>query len=187
MKKYIFSIVLLGSLVLAGCGKQEVPEPIPQEEPLIVEEEIPENPIQSFEDCLLAGFPVMESYPRQCNDGTTTYVEEIPLLSGNNETGSVITGDSWWKDVWNQDLPGQTGANVSGSKIDVIGEYIEKLREKKNEEAQQGIQGSSTAPQVQVNPDIPAKQPDIPPAAQGDTITEQDIENLEKIINEIVK
>jgi hypothetical protein len=33
--------------------------------------------IESFDDCINAGFPIMESYPRQCNDGTTTYTEEI--------------------------------------------------------------------------------------------------------------
>lgn len=30
----------------------------------------------SFEACVEAGNPVMESYPRQCNDGTRTYTEE---------------------------------------------------------------------------------------------------------------
>jgi hypothetical protein len=33
--------------------------------------------IDSFESCAAAGFAVMESYPRQCNDGTTTFVEVI--------------------------------------------------------------------------------------------------------------
>ncbi len=33
--------------------------------------------IDSFESCIAAGNPVMESYPRQCNDGTTTFTEEI--------------------------------------------------------------------------------------------------------------
>lgn len=32
-------------------------------------------PITSFEECLDAGYPVMESYPRQCNDGTNTFIE----------------------------------------------------------------------------------------------------------------
>ena len=39
----------------------------------------PPATIQSFEDCVNAGFPVMESYPRQCqvSDGQT-FVEKIP-------------------------------------------------------------------------------------------------------------
>lgn len=33
--------------------------------------------IKSFEDCAKVTGTVMESYPRQCNDGTQTWVEEI--------------------------------------------------------------------------------------------------------------
>lgn len=34
--------------------------------------------IASFEDCLAAGYPVSESYPRQCSNGGTTFVEAVP-------------------------------------------------------------------------------------------------------------
>ena len=39
----------------------------------------PEPVVLSFEDCVKAGYPVMESYPRQCKtpDGRT-YAEELP-------------------------------------------------------------------------------------------------------------
>jgi hypothetical protein len=33
--------------------------------------------ITTFEECIGAGFPVMESYPRQCNANGQTFVEEI--------------------------------------------------------------------------------------------------------------
>jgi len=33
--------------------------------------------ISSFEECVLAGNPIMESYPRQCMDGDNIFVEEI--------------------------------------------------------------------------------------------------------------
>jgi len=33
--------------------------------------------IESFDDCVEAGFPVMESYPRQCNANGKTFTEEI--------------------------------------------------------------------------------------------------------------
>lgn len=33
--------------------------------------------ITSFEECIAAGNPVMESYPRQCRAGDTVFVEEI--------------------------------------------------------------------------------------------------------------
>jgi hypothetical protein len=35
--------------------------------------------IYSFEECVAAGYPIMESYPRQCRDPTSqqTFIEEI--------------------------------------------------------------------------------------------------------------
>lgn len=54
-----------------------------------------ENPLPvvlSFEDCAMAGYPVMESYPRQCRtpDGRT-YVEEIPeKITYHNATDDNI-------------------------------------------------------------------------------------------------
>jgi len=42
--------------------------------------------ITSFEECTAAGYPVMESYPRQCktSDGRT-FVEDIPVSKGDFE------------------------------------------------------------------------------------------------------
>lgn len=37
----------------------------------------PQAPITTFEECVAAGNPVMESYPRQCRDGNNTFVENI--------------------------------------------------------------------------------------------------------------
>src|SRR3989344_8659709 len=37
----------------------------------------PQVPITTFEECVAAGYPVMESYPRQCRDGNNTFVENI--------------------------------------------------------------------------------------------------------------
>ena len=37
----------------------------------------PSTIIQNFEECVQAGNPVMESYPRQCRDGDKTFVENI--------------------------------------------------------------------------------------------------------------
>ncbi|PIS04665.1 MAG: hypothetical protein COT81_05285 [Candidatus Buchananbacteria bacterium CG10_big_fil_rev_8_21_14_0_10_42_9] len=36
--------------------------------------------VSSFEDCVMAGNPVMESYPRQCRHGEQLFVEEIPNI-----------------------------------------------------------------------------------------------------------
>jgi hypothetical protein len=35
--------------------------------------------VTNFEECALAGYPVMESYPRQCRADGETFVEIIPL------------------------------------------------------------------------------------------------------------
>src|SRR3989338_10902516 len=45
-----------------------------------VEEEPAEITITNFDECVLAGNPVMESYPRQCMDSDgQTFVEEIVM------------------------------------------------------------------------------------------------------------
>lgn len=33
--------------------------------------------VSNFEECMLAGFPIMESYPRQCASPAGTFVEDI--------------------------------------------------------------------------------------------------------------
>lgn len=58
MKKYIVSGIILISLFVAGC------------------EEI-QSEINSFEECVAAGNPTMESYPRQCRAGDKTFTEEV--------------------------------------------------------------------------------------------------------------
>lgn len=41
--------------------------------------------VSSFEECVLAGNPIMESYPRQCVDGDNLFIEEIENEEENNE------------------------------------------------------------------------------------------------------
>lgn len=37
-----------------------------------------EPEIQSFEECIVEGYPILESYPRQCRDGDgNLHIEEI--------------------------------------------------------------------------------------------------------------
>ncbi len=49
--------------------------------------------VTSFEECVQAGYPVMESYPRQCQtpDGKT-FVERINTEQGSGITGTVLLG-----------------------------------------------------------------------------------------------
>jgi len=51
--------------------------------------------INSFEDCVSAGYPVMESYPRQCNDGTNSWTEQI-IGGDQDEHGCyLMAGYNW--------------------------------------------------------------------------------------------
>lgn len=46
--------------------------------PEVPDKEVPVNSkISTFEECLEAGFPIMESYPRKCSDGVNTFVEDL--------------------------------------------------------------------------------------------------------------
>jgi hypothetical protein len=38
------------------------------------------NDVTSFEECVAAGNPVMESYPRQCRAGDKHFVENVDAL-----------------------------------------------------------------------------------------------------------
>jgi len=53
------------------------------------------SPIMSFADCASAGYPVMESYPRQCRtpDGRT-YAEELPeKITYTNASANLVVVD----------------------------------------------------------------------------------------------
>ncbi len=98
MKKVtiLIFIILLGVVVWLGFLKnQEKLTPI----------------VMSFEDCARAGYPVMESYPRQCKtpDGRT-YAEEItPPITYKNTSAEYI--------VVTNPLPGA----VTGKEFKVTG------------------------------------------------------------------
>jgi len=60
--------------------------------------------VTNFEECVEAGYPVMESYPRQCRGKDKTFVEDIsglpPLIDtdtptiGDDGSGVVCTADA---------------------------------------------------------------------------------------------
>lgn len=67
IKKAIFGIVLGLAIFSSGC--------------------IEPAEINSFEECIDAGYPAMESYPRQCSTGTQTFTEE----ACSKDTGETLT------------------------------------------------------------------------------------------------
>ncbi len=65
MKKTIFALLTLTLLFLAGCGEEvEVNEPIKK----------PTN----FEECVAAGYPILESYPAQCRTEDSSFTQDVP-------------------------------------------------------------------------------------------------------------
>lgn len=55
---------------------------------------IPMNTISSFEDCFAAGFPIMESYPRQCRtDDGGNFVEDIIIIPQWVEDSAMLWSD----------------------------------------------------------------------------------------------
>ena len=52
----------------------------------------PNLQVLSFDDCILAGYPVLESYPRQCKtpDGRVFAEEITPPITYNNATADLI-------------------------------------------------------------------------------------------------
>ena len=58
MKLYIAFVLLICVVLISGCKTQ----------------------INSFEECVKAGNPVMESYPRQCSADGNTFVEKVNIV-----------------------------------------------------------------------------------------------------------
>lgn len=53
--------------------------------------------IQNFTDCAEAGNPVMESYPRQCRAGDTTFVEDVgrTYCEPEQRNAEICTMEYW--------------------------------------------------------------------------------------------
>ena len=71
MKKYVLIAVVLLFVVVSAFflfyGNDEVED------------------VESFDDCMAAGFAVMESYPRQCiDDDGNVFIEEVDMLDEND-------------------------------------------------------------------------------------------------------
>lgn len=181
MKKFLIITTGLGMLFLMWCQKTTITtNPFQSEEITGANEEITGSIeeitgsieeitgflIQSFEECISAGFPIMESYPRQCNDWTTTYVEEITVsqtLTGEktNETEQIENKEEV-----------STWTNLSQ-----LQEKLKAMMERRN---QQTVSNTWTNSWTTSNTIWTT-------GATNEVVTEQDIENLENIIDTIIK
>jgi len=81
MRRSLVSVFVLSSLLLAGLWAylafRNTP---PAAEPVVA----------SFDDCVSAGNPVMESYPRQCQANGITYTEEVSPPPGPDLANELI-------------------------------------------------------------------------------------------------
>ena len=73
MKTSILSVIAL--LILSAC-QAAAPDTPPAP---------PADSVNSFEECVAAGNPVMESYPRQCRHGDRTFTEVIEPIPGDEK------------------------------------------------------------------------------------------------------
>ncbi|MBN1274673.1 hypothetical protein JXA12_00065 [Candidatus Woesearchaeota archaeon] len=70
MRTFIIGLLVAAALLLLACAQEES--------------------INSFEECVAAGYPIMESYPRQCSTGQQTFAETI---TGNDTDQEPIGGE----------------------------------------------------------------------------------------------
>ena len=83
MRKLMLGMFIALSILFAGCGEESPDSPI---EDVVV---------TSFEECIAAGNPAMESYPRQCRAGDTTFtevIEEPVETPDEGDNGDELTG-----------------------------------------------------------------------------------------------
>lgn len=76
IRHILFVILIIAVFGVAwGFSKKELPQPI----------------VTNFEECVAAGNPVMESYPRQCRDGEQSFTEDIGNELGKTDLIRVNT------------------------------------------------------------------------------------------------
>jgi hypothetical protein len=99
---FVFVITTVTAFVFAGCRFQQQEQP--PEDQIPPDDQVTE--ITSFEECVEAGNPILESYPRQCIADGETFTEVLP----EDQIPSELPGQP--------QLPGQPDqpAQVEGEK-----------------------------------------------------------------------
>ncbi len=83
----IVVLILLVTVILGGIGYYIGTRMMSNQAPV-------DTSIDSFEKCVSAGYPVMESYPRQCRANSQTFTEKISSNPGDNQNNSDYYGTS---------------------------------------------------------------------------------------------
>ncbi|MBM3228348.1 hypothetical protein FJZ20_00445 [Candidatus Pacearchaeota archaeon] len=109
-KRFLILIILAVSLVLLVVFLNNIP---------------PSKEISNFDECVAAGYPVAESYPRQCRTPEgELFVEEISLGGQRDSYGCLIAaGYSWNEEIsacvreWEKSLREYQSLNSEDCKI----------------------------------------------------------------------
>lgn len=75
--------------------------------------------VNNFEECAKLGFPVMESYPRQCRAGNKTFIEKI----NENKSNGNVNEPAISPDCKIAGCSGQLCVNADGGDIITTCEY----------------------------------------------------------------
>lgn len=98
MKQYLIIAVLIVSVFLIGCSHNSNYDNTIEDD---MDADYDSNGlITDFYDCVAAGNPIMESYPRQCNADGETFVEDIKpeeAIGGQKDEHGCLgpAGYSW--------------------------------------------------------------------------------------------
>ena len=76
---------------------------------LFISETISFEKVNNFEDCVDAGNPVMESYPRQCRHRDVTYVEELDGKGSEDPSGPMNIDEYFAIELYEQAIKNNDG------------------------------------------------------------------------------
>lgn len=172
MKKIVVTLSIFVSLFLVGCQQTKITTDNSNTITWTIETWIQETIVSNFEECVEAGFPIMESYPRQCNDGTNTYTEEMTLE--DNE-------EDWLS--WNNEEPTVEAENNNENTL--LQEKIKAMIERRSQE-QTETSTTETWTEISTTTNTTTTTQTNTSTYNDDEITEDDIQALENIIDEII-
>lgn len=192
MKKIVVTLSIFASLFLVWCQQTEITTDNTNIQTGAIETGAQEIVISNFEECIEAGFPVMESYPRQCNDGTNTYIEEITpddveenLFSWESEETTVDTITGANEENWLSWENEETTMETENSNENILlQEKIKAMIERRSQE--QTDTSTTDISTTEVWTSTETTNTTQTSTYNDDEITEDDIQALENIIDEII-
>ena len=104
MNKSIMTLSILAAIFITACVETFVPE------------------ITNFEECIAAGNPAMESYPRQCRANGITFVEEIDedTIPGTGNDAADLLASYFYDEII------EKGVEKIGQPIEGFGAFLRK-------------------------------------------------------------